>query len=143
MENVVVFPSSFFTTIVSARASHSSDAAIETFNRAHDMVRAYDDRVWSSGLVLVPANFRGSWMLFIVCNASMARSKTNVPPPAQNIEPGEEKPDNNKFCILAMNARGDTPERLFRVIKLYLAYHYKSTRGKELQYFEGWEATVR
>lgn len=144
MQSVIVFPASFFASIKTVRPSQGlTQAALDQLRKAHLLVSAYDAYVWSSTLILIPAYYHNHWILFAVCNAALAQPKNNVAPPCQEIEPGDRRPDQRKFCILSLNARGETPERLRRAIGMYLGYHYLTMRGEHLEYVDDWEATVR
>lgn len=144
MEDVVVFPSSFFSAIKNVRASQGLiPSSLEAFRKAHTFISGYDDKIWTSNLILIPGLYEGRWTLFAVCNASLAKSKASVPPPCQTIEPGELRPDANKFAVLSMSAWGETPERLRKLITLFLEFHYGLIHDDDLQYVDGWEAAVR
>lgn len=144
MERVIVIPSSFFAAIKGVRVSQGlTPTSRDTFRKAHTLVAAYDDVIWSSDVILIPGKLHaGHWILFVICNPGLARSKANVQPPCQIIERGELRPDINKFSILSLSAWGETPERLRQLMALFLQFHYELTHGTDLQYVEGWNATV-
>lgn len=144
MGAVFAFPTLFFAAIRTVKSFEGlTQQNLDQLQNAHRIVAAYDDCIWSSSLILIPACYHDRWMLFVVCNARLAQPKNNVAPPCQHIEAGDRRPDQRKLCILSLNARGETPEKLRRIIGLYLEYHYLSQRGEELEYVDDWEATVR
>lgn len=143
MSQVLVFPSAFFgklKNLIDPRIAIDRQAILE---QAHETVSVYDEQVWGSSLILIPANFEDHWVLLAVCNAREAAPATNVPPPAQLTTAGDDEPDVNRFCMLSLNSLENTPRRITRILKMYLDYSYRQTFGVDLQFVKAWVAQVK
>lgn len=143
MSKVLVFPSAFFgrlKDIINPLISTPREAILD---QAHEVVAMYDNQIWGSSLILLPANFDDHWVLLAVCNACEASSAATVPPPTQETMAGDDEPDGSRFCMLTLNSLEETPRRITRALKMYLDYSFKRSFNAELQFVKAWNARVR
>lgn len=111
LSRVIIFPSTFFAALKSTMPLPD----ISMIQEAHSTVAIYDDELWKSTLVLIPADFGSHWILFAVTNLLQACSKTSVPPIIQTVLEGERRPDDQPVAILAFNAvLGSKTKRQYR-----------------------------
>lgn len=144
---MVVLPSLFFTALKGGTDEHIINgcplaAPLDHLRAAHRVVARYDDAIWRSDIVLIPANFTRHWILIVVCNASEAVSAASVPPRGQITNPGDSKPDSQRFSVLSLNSLGRTPKYVNSLVMQFLHHHYQRVHHEQLEFIEAWDVKV-
>lgn len=141
LAKVIVFPSAFYGALGHGKPSEGGDPDQE-FELAYKTVSEYDDRVWDSSLIIIPANFADHWIIIAVFNASIASASSAIPSPLSRPPPGEDRVDRSPFCIVTFNSTGPTKSARVSIVRRYLEFHWQKLFATELQYAEIWKGTV-
>lgn len=138
-----MFPVSFFASLQPLLRNTGGLEAKASLEKAWKIVSAYDEDVWRSSLILIPAGFTDHWVLVAVCNAKDSRPRELGPYSPKATSPNSLKTDGEPFCILTLDSLDNTPLCISQVVSTYLEYHYGVMHNADLQVVNTWVAKVR
>ncbi|KIO17902.1 hypothetical protein M407DRAFT_12128 [Tulasnella calospora MUT 4182] len=138
---VLIFPCAFAQCLLAV------DEAVSQVELAHKLqclhskvVRFTPAQIWTSTLLIVPAQVGCHRVLLAVTNARLAMSQSEPARSIHEVIPGHSRPDRTPFAILFLSS---TPlvistdiERIKVLFQLYLQVLWKRQSGSDLEFID-------
>lgn len=148
INDVLILPSLLGQGLVSLDKASGPDDLDCELQRLHLQHVPYGlDRVWGSGLLIIPVQIKSQHALLVVTNARLATSQCEPARCVHEVLPGHSKPDRMPFAVLFLTSapfpKAKEEMGLSSVVRRYLALLWRWYRGSDLEFVDWLSVKVR